>query len=95
MYFRNLSRSSVSWSDVGKENSVPNQLLYTKQTSIRRTQGLDWTSAGVMFTTHTHTHTPGKAVYRNTQASHPELSERSRQKAKKRDREMRWSYRDS
>ncbi len=57
MYFRNLSRSSVSWSDVGKENSVPNQLLYTKQTSIRRTQGSDWTSAGVMFTTHTHTHT--------------------------------------
>lgn len=41
----------------GKENSVPNQLLYTKQQSIRKTQGSHWSLAGVMFTyTHIHTH---------------------------------------
>ena len=37
----------------GKENSVPNQLLYTKQASIRKTQGSHRSIAGVMFT-YTH-----------------------------------------
>lgn len=59
---------------------------------------LTLTLTGVVFTlTHTHAyiHTNGGAVSRNTQANHPELSERSDRKRKKRERERRWSCKDS
>ncbi len=54
-----------------------------KAVEHRKNTKLTLVLAGVMFTDthmHTHTHTHGKAVSRNTQASHPELSERSDRK---------------
>lgn len=64
MYFRNLSCFSVyllAFAQLrlhgNKENSVPNQLLNTKQSSISKTQGSHWFLAGVMFAyTRIHTH---------------------------------------
>lgn len=46
--------------------------------------------------TRTYTHVYGKAVSRNTQASHPELSERSGLESEKEGEEKkRWGYKDS
>lgn len=102
MYFRNLSSFTVYLlvfaqlrlhGGKGEFSSEPAPLhkAAEHQENTRLTLVFSWCHVHL----HTHTHTHGKAVSRNTQASHPELSERSRQKAKKKEREQRRSYKDS